>query len=170
MELIQQLKKNGAGIGACREGLMKLRPDMDVRGLVNLYFDEHRFCIRNDFPSLTFLRNNFKGKSEPYGVYIDSVARKVNCRDISLNGTSKAMLLYNGHIVANLYVRNESMAVVTVRGHAFVIIDVFDDAHLMVAAYGHKATVIVRKFGSARVEIMSGNDMIVVNETNKNTY
>ena len=68
MELIEQLKQDGIAKGLCQPWQNKLRDGVSMKRLVDLYVRGIDFCIKNDYPTLDFIRENFKGKCEPYGV------------------------------------------------------------------------------------------------------
>ena len=93
MELVQQLKEDGKAKGLCRMWQMKLRTGLDYEQLIQLYIKGIDFCISENYPTLDFIREHFKGKCEVYGVFVDDeVTDKVNLPDVVLNGDCKAML------------------------------------------------------------------------------
>ncbi len=106
MELVQQLKEDGKAKGLCRMWQMKLRTGLDYEQLIQLYIKGIDFCISENYPTLDFIREHFKGKCEVYGVFVDDeVTDKVNLPDVVLNGDCKAMLEYDGYSVSRVYAR-----------------------------------------------------------------
>lgn len=168
MELVHQIKQDGIAKGLCRLWQMKLKPDLGVDSLAGLYIRGIDFCIKNDYPTLDFIRRNFKGKCEAYGVYVDDEVVEKNRKDVVLNGDCKAMLEYDGFTVSNIYIRHNSKASVTVGDHAIVTIDVFDDSYLAIAVAGSDAEVLVNVYGNATVETVGGRVKFI--RTNKKTY
>ena len=71
MELVQQLKEDGKAKGLCRMWQMKLRTGLDYEQLIQLYIKGIDFCISENYPTLDFIREHFKGKCEVYGVFVD---------------------------------------------------------------------------------------------------
>lgn len=134
-----------------------------------LYIRGIDFCIKNDYPTLDFLRTNFKGKCEPYGVYVDDEVVEKNRKDVVLNGDCKAMLEYDGFAVSNIYIRHNSKASVNVGDHAIVTIDIFDNSYLAIAVAGKYAKVLVNVYGKATVEIVGGIN-IKIRYVGKDTY
>jgi len=63
MELIEQLKTDGINKGLCRLWQRKLHNGLSTEELVKLYIKGIDFCISENYPTLDFLRENFKGKS-----------------------------------------------------------------------------------------------------------
>lgn len=169
MELVHQIKQDGIAKGLCRLWQMKLKPGLGVDSLAELYIRGIDFCIKNDYPTLDFLRTNFKGKCEDYGVYVDDEVVEKNRKDVVLNGDCKAMLEYDGFAVSNIYIRHNSKASVNVGDHAIVTIDIFDNSYLAIAVAGKYAKVLVNVYGKATVEIAGGIN-IKIRYVGKDTY
>ena len=169
MELVHQIKQDGIAKGLCRLWQMKLKPGLGVDSLAELYIRGIDFCIKNDYPTLDFLRTNFKGKCEDYGVYVDDEVVEKNRKDVVLNGDCKAMLEYDGFAVSNIYIRHNSKASVNVGDHAIVTIDIFDNSYLAIAVAGEYAKVLVNVYGKATVEIAGGIN-IKIRYVGKDTY
>lgn len=169
MELVHQIKQDGIAKGLCRLWQMKLKPGLGVDSLAELYIRGIDFCIKNDYPTLDFLRTNFKGKCEDYGVYVDDEVVEKNRKDVVLNGDCKAMLEYDGFAVSNIYIRHNSKSSVNVGDHAIVTIDIFDNSYLAIAVAGKYAKVLVNVYGKATVEIVGGIN-IKIRYVGKDTY
>lgn len=152
MELIQQIKQDGAQKDMCRLFQMRLKPDLTIKDLAELYFRGMDFCISKDFPTVEFMRDNFKGKSEQYGVFVDDLDVDVrNERNVALLGDCNAQMIYDGFSVSRVYVRHNSQAKITVLGYANLSVDVFDNAQVAIAVAGTKAKVLVNVYGNAKV-------------------
>ena len=127
------------------------------------------FCISEDYPTLEYMRATFKGKCEPYGIYIDDEVEELkNAPDAVFNGDCKALLEYDGFSVSRVFARHNTKASVNVSDNAIVTIDAFDSSYLVVAVSGDKAQVIVNLYGNAQVETIGMG--ITVNYMNKKTY
>lgn len=169
MELVEKLKKDGIAKGLCRGWQMKLKHGLDYGQLIRLYIKGIDFCISENYPTLDFIRENFKGKCEPYGVFVDDdVTDKRNLPDVVLNGDCKAMLEYDGYTVSRIFSRHNSQAAVNVSDNAIVTIDAFDESRLIVAVAGSDARVFVNIYGDAQVECIGLG--IEVKFRNKKTY
>ena len=155
--------------GLCRLWQGKLREGLPLKELVGLYFRGIDFCISNDYPTLDFMRKEIKGKGEAYGVFVDDEVRGLrNWANVSLNGGCKALLEYDGFSVSRLYIRNTSDAGVCLSGHAFLTVDIFDDARLTIGAAGGGVVANVNVYGNARVEVIGSG--VNVRYKNKKTY
>lgn len=169
MELKKQLKQDGIAKGLCSQYQGLIDRSQSIEDLARLYIRGIDFCIGNDYPTLDYLREHYKGRCEPYGVYVDDDIKGLrNVPDVVLNGGCKAVLKYDDYSVSRLYVRHESLAGIFVSGHAVLTIDAFDNSHLVIAVAGGNAMVIVNKYGDAQVDF-SGSG-IKVNSINKKTY
>ncbi len=169
MKTIQQLKKDGITKGLCRMWQWKLKPGLNMDNLVQLYVKGIDFCISEDFPTLEFMRENFKGKCEEFGIFIDDeISDLVDNPDTVLNGNCKAMLKYSGYTVARVFARHNSEAAVNVANNAIVTIDAFDDTNLVIATAGSDAQVFVNLYGNAQVQCIG--DGITVRKYNKLYY
>lgn len=173
MELNKQLKQDGIAVGLCSQYQGLLDRSDTVEKMVRLFIRGIDFCINNDYPTLDFMRKNFKGKSEPYGGYVDDeITGLRNAPDVVLNGDCKAFLEYGEYSVSRLYVRHGSLARIFVSGHAVLTIDAFDNSHLVVAVAGGNAQVIVNKYDNAIVETIGDGIIVKIGncykEKNKN--
>lgn len=168
MELAERLRADGTAKGLCHDYQTKLSACTSVSELVGLFIKGIDFCINQDFPTLDFMRERFKGKCEPYGAFVDDHVEETDLTHAVLNGACTAGLRYDGYKVARVYVRHTSLCAVGVSGHAIVTIDAFDQSHVHVAVAGSNAKVFVNVYGKAKVEC-EGDGITVINK-NKNTY
>lgn len=152
MEMIEQLKQDGIAKGLCQPWQAKLKDGVSVKRLADLYVRGIDFCIKNDYPTLDFIRENFKGKCEPYGIYIDD--HGLNLREllnVVLLGGCKGTLSYGGYSVCRAFIRHQSEATVKVSGYACITIDVYDDALLNLETVGSNTKVWVNVYGNAQI-------------------
>lgn len=174
MELIQQLKQDGIDKGLCRQWQGKLREGLSTEQLAKLYIKGIDFCISEDYPTLDFLREHFKGKCEPFGVYVDNeIPPTANKPQMVLNGACKGMLEYDGYTVASLYVRHDSEVAVIVSDRAIVTIDLFDNAKLHISVVGDEAKVNINVYGrNTEIEYIGLSSLAKVKTTynDKTTY
>ena len=161
MEVVEQLKQDGIEKGLCRLWQRKLTGDLNISELSELYIKGIDFCISEDYPTLEYMRATFKGKCEPYGIYIDDEVEELkNAPDAVFNGDCKAMLEDDGVSVSRIYARHNTQASVNVSDDALVTIDAFDNSKLVIATSGKNAMVIVNLYGNAKAKIF-GNGISV---------
>lgn len=169
METILQLKVDGTNKGLCDQWQSKLTKASGVKRLSDLFFRGIDFCISEDFPTLEFMRENFKGKAEKHGIFIDhEIQYEENFPQMVLNGNCNAKLLYDKYNVSLLYVRHESKAKIAIKDHAVLTIDIFDNAEIEVESLSHSCKAFVNVYGNAKVTITGTG--IHVRYKNKETY
>lgn len=168
MELTAQLKQDGIAKGLCRQWQMKIKPGLDTKQLVELFVRGIDFCVNNDYPTLGFLREHFKGDCEPYGVYIDDDVAAINRPEVVLNGKCKGMLAYNDYSVSRAVLRHDTSVNVIVSGNAILTVDIFDDAAMHLVTVGDRATVWVNKYGNSQVSFVGQGVKIM--HKHKNRY
>ena len=169
MELTKQLKADGIAKGLCEQYQGLLERCDNTEKMVRLFFRGIDFCIKNDYPTLDFMRKHFKGKSGPYGGYIDDEVQDLkNAENVVLNGDCKAMLEYDGYSVCNLFARHNTQGSVNVSGYAVLNIDAFDNSNLVVAVAGNTARVRVTLYGNAQVQCIGSGIKVI--KKNQKTY
>lgn len=170
METVKELKNAGIAKGLCRQWQMKLKSGLNIADLSRLYIKGIDFCISENFPTLDYFRDHFKGQCEPYGIYVDDeVSGLNNVPDIVLNGDCKANLDYYGYSVSRIYTRHKSIVTVNISDHAILTIDAFDDSRIIVNSSGKYSKVFVNLYGKSQVESTTGG-LIKVTFKNKITY
>lgn len=164
METIDKLKSDGIAKGLCRQWQRKLHSGLSIEELAQLYIKGIDFCISEDYPTLDFLREHFKGKCEPFGVYVDDdIPQTKNKPDMVLNGACRAMLEYDGYSVSRLYVRHDSEVAITASDHAMLTIDLFDRAKIHISVVGDDTRVIINAYGhDAKIEYIGLSTMAKV--------
>lgn len=169
-EVIRKLKEDGIVKGLCQPWQLKLRNGVSMKRLAELYVKGIDFCISNDYPTLDFIRANFKGKCEPYGIFVDEQhLNATNLPDAVLQGDCKGELHYNGFSVCRAYIRHNSEVTIKVRHNAHLTVDVFDNARLNLEVIGTKARVLVNVYGNDACVVSSGVG-IKVSLRNQKTY
>lgn len=168
MELIKQLKQDGIDKGLCHLWQSKFKTGTNTETLCKMFITGIDFCICENYPTLEFLRTNFKGICEPFGIFIDDEAvRRVNVPDIVLNGSCKADLSYTGYSVSRIYIRHNSEAVINALDSSIVTIDAFNNSKIRVNTFGN-AKVLVNLYGNSDAKALGSN--IKIRRLNKSYY
>ena len=72
MSVAKELAKEAKKKGICSEWHGELRKLGDnKRAMLQMYIKGIDFCLKNDFPSNDYIRANFKGTMEDFGVFLD---------------------------------------------------------------------------------------------------
>ena len=159
--LTEQLKNDAINKGICEAWQNKFTDNMSIEELVRMYIKGIDFCISEDYPTLDFMRSEFKGICKPYGVFIDETVLETNKPDIVLNGACKASLWYWDYSVSRLYVRHDSVADINVLNNALVTIDVFDNAVLNIIAV-NDCKLVITLYGKSKVNISKSDNVKVI--------
>lgn len=152
MEVVEQIKRDGIQYNLCRLYQAKLKQDLTVKDLADLYFRGMDFCVEHDFPTVQFMKEHFKGRSEQYGVYVeDQAVKSRNQSHVVMIGDCNGELEYDGFSVSRVYIRHTSKAKIMVLGYANLSVDIYDNAQLAIAVAGSKAKVLVNVYGNAKI-------------------
>lgn len=155
--------------GICKEWFnnMKLIDDKDA--LIEMYVKGIDFCLANDFPNNDYIRANFAGKMESYGVHLDESLNTSNDRRVVALGRCIGRVKVDGFGVSEIFLKHESNIEVIANDNCFVMIDMFDNSKLHVIASGDAKVCINHYGGDLNTE--SKDDAIVkVIKKDKKTY
>ena len=92
MKIGKELAKQAKTIGICEEWYSQLITTNDVEKLAEMYLKGIDFCLSNEYPSIDFMRKNFKGKIEIFGIHIDRKINAVNEKTVVALGTCSGMV------------------------------------------------------------------------------
>lgn len=166
----RKLARDAKNKGICEEWHEKLRSTKDIKLLADMYFKGIDFCLSNEFPSNEFIKNNFKGKIEQYGIFLDEKNISLeNKRKFVALGSCTGIVKYNGFSVSELFVKHDSVIEILSSGNSFVVIDVFDSAKINVESSGTSRVCINRYGGIVNVKETEDSKIKII-EKNKPTY
>lgn len=159
--IAKQLAKDAKKKGICDEWLDELKKLKDKREMVAMYVKGIDFCIANNFPTHDYMRENFKGIMELFGVFLnDSICLK-NAKTCISNGSTSGILEYSGYGVGEVILKDTSDVVVKAYDNSFIMIDVFDSSSLVVEAYDDAKVCINQYMGLSRISISKSSNAIV---------
>lgn len=164
-ELAYEAKRNGI----CSEWFNRLLQTEDKGELLKMYLEGIDFCLSNNYPSNEFIRANFKGYCEKYGVFIDDEINSVNLRYLVALGTTEGQVEYNGFEVGQAFIKNQSKVQIIATGNSFLMVDIFDAAEIKVEAREH-AKVCINQYGGRVETITEGNGVVKVIRKHSKTY
>lgn len=130
----------------CDEWFIKLQQTKSIEELVKMYVRGIDFCFSNEYPSNEYIRNNFKGKMEVFGVYLDDIIAIDNKRKLVLLGETIASLTYTDFNVCQLYMKDNSTANVVAKDNSILCIDIFYNSKLNIVC-NDNSKVIINNFG-----------------------
>lgn len=165
-EITRQIKDDAIRHGLCQMWRERIKPDMTMDELAQLYTTGHDFCMRNDVPNADFFRQNLKGKCEQYGVYVDDSVSDVNAKKIFLLGKSNASLHYDGHTVAQVFVKHDTSCVVMAKDFSHVTVCAYDNAKVIVNADKCARVYVVAHGEDVSIDNLSPDYKILIRKTN----
>ena len=167
-----------AAIAAKKKGICKpwydelKRFGNDKHAMIQMYIKGIDFCLSNDYPSNDFIRENFKGTMEDYGIFLDESVNLINYRRCVALGKTHGRVETGSYGVCEVFAKHDSELIVIAKDNAFVEIDVYDNAVLHIHATD-RAKVHVKHYGGSVVAdpIADGDSAIIkIIEKYKKTY
>lgn len=171
MELNKELAHAAKKKGICEDWFKDILNTEDKGKLIEMYLRGIDFCLSNEYPSLSFIRENFVGAMEPYGVFLDEEIKAENSRHVVALGNCNGTADYSGFEVGQVFAKHNAKLTVTAKDSSFVMIDVFDNAEVEVIA-SDNAKICVNHYGG-RVATQSsepGNSVIKIIRKHSKTY
>lgn len=171
MSIAKELAKEAKKKGICKEwhGELKKLGD-NKRAMLQMYIKGIDFCLMNDFPSNDYIRANFKGVMEDFGVFLDDPNLNItNFPKCVALGKTSGMVAITGFNVCEVFAKHHSSISIEAEDNAFIVVDVFDDAVLTVHARG-RAKVCVNRYGGVVNAKSEDGAMVKVVEKHQKTY
>ena len=165
----KELAKQAKAKGICQEWHNELKGQNDVGKLAEMYLKGIDFCLANNFPPVEYIRRNFKGKMEAFGVHLDDRLAVTNDKKVVALGTCSGMVEIKEYGVSEVFIKHMSSIVIVARDNSFVMVDMFDDSSLNIIA-GDNAKVCVNRYGGTVQFSRFDNAVVKVIEKNKKTY
>lgn len=159
MNISEDLKKQAIGFGLCEDWTNEwANPSKDE--LLKKYVRGIDFCIEHNYPSCYYMKDNFDGIMQKYGVFVDDVVDGKNYNELICNGKTTGKVVYDNYNVCNwMYLRHDSDMEIEVTENAYVTIHLYDNAKLKVRNTSTRRVVVFRHGGTVNY---SGN--VVVKE------
>lgn len=165
----KELAKQAKAKGICNDWYKDLLEQKDVEKLAEMYLKGIDFCLANDYPSTDYIRKNFKGKMEKFGIHLDEHLTLTNEKKVVALGLCSGMVEVKDYEVSEVFIKHLSDMVLVVRDNAFVMVDMFDDSSLNIIA-GDNAKVCVNRYGGVVNFSKFDKAVVKVIEKNKKTY
>lgn len=171
MKLNKELAHTAKKKGICEDWFKDLLNTEDKGKLIQMYIKGIDFCLSNEYPSLSFIRENFVGAMEPYGVFLDEEIKAENSRHVVALGNCNGTANYSGFEAGQVFAKHNSKLTVTAKDSSFVMIDVFDNSEVEVIA-SDNAKICVNHYGGRVISQSSehGNSVIKIIRKHSKTY
>lgn len=170
MKVGKELAKQAKKFKICQEWHTELKGLDDKKTMIQMYLKGIDFCLSNDYPSNEYIRANFKGIMEQFGVFLDDSIELVNTTKCVALGVTKGRIEINNFGASEIFVKHTSELTIIAKGDAFVMVDIFDNAVIHVQAHD-RAKVCINRYGNAVVDHMQSDcGMVKIIEKLKKTY
>lgn len=172
MKIAKELAKEAKRKGICQEWHSELKTLEDKKELLAMYVKGIDFCLSNDYPNNEYIRTNFKGMMEEFGVFLDDSIDLTNPERCVSLGSTKGRIEINAFGVCEVFAKNDSELIIIAKGDAFVMIDLFDNAVIHIHAQD-RAKICVNRYGGSLVSSPISPDdtaRVKVIEKHKKTY
>ena len=161
----EELKSKAISYGLCDKYVNEWSDGLNSDELLKRYKDGIHFCIRNDYPTLDYMRTHFtKEETEKHHVYIDGEAALANADDVVvLNGKSKVKYVASGNSITHIYVRHDSVLHLGTGDFAMVVVHLHDRGEVIAAQMGRSKVTILKYSDESKVKNV-GNIRIISKE------
>ena len=161
---------------ANKKGICKEREDNlstlqnNKRAMLNMYVKGLDFCLSNDFPDNSYIRDNFKGVMEDYGVFLDDNTRITNYDRCVALGKTLARVEASKYHVTEVYVKHNSVVNLYAKDNAFVRVDIFDNATVNIHANDEAKVQVNRYGGKVQIIDQGSSAKIRIRQKKTKTY
>jgi hypothetical protein len=167
-DLERELKKCNKSF--CEKGLSGLKEAHTIPKAIEYFFANIDYCFNNNFPTKEYFAK--LENIQRYGVYVDELVNSKNQKNIVTFGNCAGEIEYSDYWAACLYVRHNSKLTIKASGHAFVMIDIFDNAEIEVLTKD-SATIKIHRYGGTVISVLDSehpNSSITITRKNSKKY
>lgn len=164
--LNKTLRDEAISLGLCAKWQRMWKDGWDRQELISRYKEGIDFCIKNNFPSNSFIKKNVdRDQLRRNAFLVDDEWSLLNQRCVVMLGDSRSNIRYNGWNPGTVYIRHSSKANIVAKNMAFVIVHLFDEASIECNAEDKASIVVLRH--SLNTNVISGTGSIrITNELN----
>ena len=132
-ELSNTLKNRAILLGLCTEWTDGWG-NPDKQELIDKYLHGIDFCIKHDYPSVEFIKKHFeKELLHKNNIFVDEEVHERNLNHIAVfNGKCRGMLMFDGMVCCDIYVRHDSEITIDCTRMSKVFINLYDNAKVKV--------------------------------------
>ena len=160
MNISEELKQTAIDLNLCKEWTDGwLNPNLD--DLCQMFITGIDFCIKNDYPSLKYIKQNFGDVACKHGIFVDSEINLNNPDIAILMGATKGSIELSGYVSRDIYVRHDSEVHIKVKDKAKAFIRVFDNAKVIVENEGSSRVFVYQYIDKFKGEIKTSGDVFV---------
>lgn len=162
-ELNDNLRNQAIKHGICDDFLKQWDKDWTNEKMVEMMYKGMDFCLKHHYPANDFITNNFsRDFLRNSNVFVNDKYSSVNPKQSIILGTSEVTFRYNMWNHGTIYIRDNASLRLSAKNRAFVIVHIFDEAHIN-AEHSDKAKIVIIKH-SDKVTVVADTDIKVTEE------
>ena len=161
-DLSKDLKNKAIALGLCRQWQREWTTD-DKDKLCSMYIEGLDFCVANNYPSVTYMKDNFEGVMQKHGIYVDDRIDiySPKLRTYIINGSSTGNIVLDDFDLCEIYVRHNANINIISKGQSSVYVSVFDNSNVSIFKESHLSRVHVYKYSDESVLDCKGEDISI---------
>ena len=165
IELSKTLRESARQKGLCDEWYNDWKDDTNAETLVEKMYKGLDFVLKHHWPSNDFIKEHFnldfRRKSK---VFIDDKYSIVNPEQSLILGKSDIRIRFNAAHHGNIHVRDNSSVKLTAKNKCFVIVHLYDNAHVDASQFDSARIVLI--LHSTDATFIAGKDVTIKEEYN----
>jgi hypothetical protein len=171
MNISKELAKQAKQLGICKEWHNELKKLSDKREMAEMYIKGIDFCLSNDYPNNKYICANFGEIMHDFGIFVDDTIELKNPERCIALGNTTGNIEIDSYSVCEVFVKHYAELTIKAKDNAFVVIDMFDNSVVNIAAENRARICINKYLGSEiRGHIQLDFSVIKINEKNKKSY
>lgn len=157
-------------IGACSDELTVLMQCKTEAELVNLYMDNIRYCVFNNFPAPVFIKVYYRNAAREAGIFIDEQMHWDNLTKGVFLGKCNAKLSLTGNHTGRYYARQKSRVFINASGRSSAIVTLYDQAKVIARPDENALIHVFRVGGGDVIEDPRDNGRIKITDIDPLKY
>lgn len=163
VELSKTLRESARSNGLCNQWYEEWKDDTNAETLVEKMYKGLDFVLKHHWPSNEFIKEHFdlafRRKSK---VFVDDSFSIVNPEQSLILGKSDIRIRFNAASHGSIHVRDNSSLELTAKNRSFVIVHLYDNAHVDASQFDSAKIVLIRH--SQDVTFIAGKNVTIKEE------
>lgn len=165
IELSKTLRESARQKGLCDEWYNDWEDDTNAETLVEKMYKGLDFVLKHHWPSNDFIKENFNlGFLRKNKVFVDDKYSIVDPEQSLILGKSEIRVRYNAAHHGIIHVRDNSSVKLTAKNRCFVIVHLYDKAHIDANQFDSARIVLI--LHSTDATFIAGKDVTIKEEYN----
>lgn len=163
IELSKTLRESARQKGLCDEWYNDWEDDTNAETLVEKMYKGLDFVLKHHWPSNDFIKENFNlGFLRNNKVFVDDKYSVMDPEQSLILGKSEITIRYNAAHHGIIHVRDNSSVKLTAKNRCFVIVHLYDKAHIDASQFDSARIVLIKH--SDDVTFIAGKNVTIKEE------